>query len=134
MTYLISYIATFLVFLAIDYVGLSYFLKPIFQRSIGHLMLQEFRILPAFLFYAFLVFVIVWFVSWPALAEGRNWVWVFGSAALIGAASYGTYEFTNYALLRDWTPQMVAADLVWGTVLSGVSATVGVAITRAVAG
>ncbi|WP_299030122.1 DUF2177 family protein [uncultured Sulfitobacter sp.] len=134
MSYLIAYVATFAVFLIADFIGLSYLIKPIFQRTIGHLMLENFRVLPAFLFYAFLVLVIMWFVSWPALNEGHSLIWVFGSAALLGAAAYGTYEFTNYALLRDWTLQLVVVDLTWGTLLTGTSAMAGVAITRAVVG
>lgn len=134
MSYFIAYIATFVVFLAADFVGLSYFIKPLFTRSIGHLMLEDFRVVPAFLFYAFLIFVVMWFVSWPALVEGRSLIWVFGSAALLGAAAYGTYEFTNYALLRDWTVQMVVVDLIWGTTLTGVSAAAGVAASRFITG
>tara|TARA_R110002049_G_scaffold144566_5_gene306825 strand:- start:341 stop:748 length:408 start_codon:yes stop_codon:yes gene_type:complete len=131
MSYVVVYLATFIVFLAVDFVGLSYMIKPLFQREIAPLMLENFRVVPAFLFYAFLVFVVMWFVGWPALTEGKSLLWVFGSAALIGAASYGTYEFTNYAVLKDWTPTMVAADLSWGTFLTGLSTTAGVAITRA---
>lgn len=132
MSYVVVYLATFTVFLAADFVGLSYMIKPVFTRAIGPLMLENFRVVPAFLFYAFLVFVVMWFVSWPALAEGKPLLWVFGSAALIGAAAYGTYEFTNYAILKDWTATLVITDLTWGTVLTGASAAAGVAITRAV--
>ncbi|MCX7565387.1 DUF2177 family protein [Sulfitobacter sp. F26169L] len=134
MSYFIVYIVTFIVFLCADYFGLSYLIKPLFSRSIGPLMLEQFRVLPAFLFYAFLIFVVMWFVAWPALNEGHSLLWVFGSAALLGAAAYGTYEFTNFAVLRDWTVQMVVADLTWGTILTGGSATVGVAVTRALGG
>lgn len=134
MSYAIVYIATFLVFLAIDFIGLSYIIKPLFVRDIGPLMLENFRVVPAFLFYAFLVFVVMWFVGWPALTEEKSLLWVFGSAALIGAASYGTYEFTNYAILKDWTATLVVADLSWGTFLTGFSTAAGVAITRAVTG
>jgi len=132
MSFVVVYLVTFVLFLAVDYVGLSYLIKPLFVRDIGPLMLDEFRVLPAFLFYAFLIFVVMWFVGWPALSEGRSLAWVFGSAALIGAASYGTYEFTNYAILRDWTPTLVAVDVTWGTVVTGATAAAGVAITRAV--
>ncbi len=132
MSYVVVYLATFIVFLAADFVGLSYVIKPVFERAIGPLMLEDFRVVPAFLFYAFLVFVVMWFVGWPALTEGKSLFWVFGSAALIGAASYGTYEFTNYAILKDWTATLVLTDLTWGTFLTGASAAAGVAITRAV--
>ncbi len=130
MSVLILFVATFVFFLAADFVVLSYFLKPIFARDIGPLMLDELRVLPAFLFYAFLVAVVLWFVSWPAMTSGQNLWWVFGNAALLGAAAYGTYEFTNYAILRDWTATLVVTDLCWGTFLTGTSATVGVMVAR----
>ena len=76
----------------------------------------------------------MWFVGWPALDQGKSLLWVFGSAALIGAASYGTYEFTNYAILKDWTATLVMVDLTWGTVVTGVTAAGGVAIARLIAG
>ena len=53
-------------------------------------------------------------------------------AAVIGAMAYGTYEFTSYAILRDWHWTMLVTDTVWGTVLTAVSAWAGLAITRAV--
>jgi len=131
MSFLIAYLATFILFLAVDFVGLSYMIKPLFTRHIGHMMIEDFRVVPAFLFYAFLIFVVMWFVGWPALTEGKSLMWVFGSAALIGAASYGTFEFTNYAILKDWTITMVMVDLAWGTVVTGATAAGGVAIARA---
>jgi uncharacterized membrane protein len=133
MSFLIAYLATFILFLAVDFVGLSYMIKPLFTRHIGDLMLEDFRVVPAFLFYAFLIFVVMWFVGWPALTESKSLLWVFGSAALIGAASYGTYEFTNYAILKDWSPTMVMVDMVWGTTVTGATAAAGVAIARAFA-
>lgn len=133
MTLPILFLATFAVFLAIDFVGLSYFLKPVFARDIGPLMLDQFRILPAFLFYAFMVAVVLYFVSWPAMSAQKSLWWVFGNAALIGMVGYGTYEFTNYAILKDWTMTLVVTDFIWGTTVTGVSAAAGVAITRSLA-
>ena len=130
MTLITLYVATFVIFLGLDYLGLSYLIKPTFQKDIGHLLLDQFRILPAFVFYAFYIAVLLWFVSLPALADNKSLWWVFGSAALIGAFGYGTYEFTNLATLKDWTWTMVAADFTWGTCLTAVSATAGVWITR----
>jgi len=131
MTLITLYIATFAIFMALDYVGLSYLIKPIFQKDIGGLLLEQFRIFPAFLFYAFYIAVLLWFVSMPALSENKSLLWVLGNAALIGALGYGTYEFTNLATLKDWTWAMVATDLTWGICLTAVSATGGVWITRA---
>jgi uncharacterized membrane protein len=72
----------------------------------------------------------MWFVGWPALEDGKGHFWVFGSAALMGAVSYGTYEFTNYAVMRDWSATMVAVDVTWGTVVTGATAAAGVWVTR----
>lgn len=132
MSLILLYVTTFVVFLALDYVGLSYIVKPVFERSIGHLMQENFRVLPAFAFYAFFMAVLLWFVSWPAVMQDRSLLWVFGNAALIGALGYGTYEFTNLAILKDWTWQMVWIDLVWGSCLTAAAATAGVWVTRAV--
>lgn len=131
MTVAILYAVTLVTFLVIDYFGLSYLIKPVFERDIGHLLAEDIRIGPAFAFYAFFVAVVIWFVSWPALQQDKSLLWVFANAALIGAAGYGTYEFTSLAVMKDWTWQMVITDLTWGICLTGVAATVGVLATRA---
>ena len=130
MTILILYITTFAVFLGLDFLGLNFLIKPVFARDIGPLLLDSFRLLPAFIFYAFYIAVLLYFVSVPGLAQDKSLLWVFSQGALIGALGYGTYEFTNLATLKDWTPQMVATDFSWGVILTGVSATAGVWLTR----
>lgn len=130
MTILILYITTFAVFLGLDFLGLNFLVKPVFARDIGPLLLDSFRLLPAFIFYAFYIAVLLYFVSVPGLAQDKSLLWVFAQGALIGALGYGTYEFTNLATLKDWTPQMVATDFSWGVILTGVSATAGVWLTR----
>ena len=132
MTLIILYVLTFAVFLGLDFLGLTYLVKPVFSREIRPLMLDQFRLVPAFAFYGFYIAVLLYFVSWPAVVQDKGLVWVFVNAALIGALGYGTYEFTNLATLKDWTPQMVVTDFSWGVVLTGVSATVGVWVTRSV--
>ncbi len=130
MTLVILYLATFAIFLGLDFLGLGYIVKPVFDRHIGHLLLENIRLLPAFAFYAFYVVVLVWFVSAPALAEDRSLFWVLGNAALLGAAAYGTYEFTSLAVMKDWAWSMVVTDLIWGTCLTAVSAAGGVWVVR----
>ena len=53
-------------------------------------------------------------------------------ALIIGLMAYGTYEFTSYAIMKDWHWQMVATDVIWDTVLTAVSAWVGVTVARMV--
>ena len=134
MTVIVLYAATFILFIGLDFVGLTYIVKPVFEKSIGHLLLDSFRIGPAVVFYAFYVAVLLWFVSWPAVTQDRSLMWVLGNAALIGAMGYGTYEFTSLAVMKDWSWQMVLTDVTWGTCLTAVSAVGGVWIARAVTG
>jgi uncharacterized membrane protein len=130
MTLLILYVVTFVIFLGLDFVGLTYLIKPVFMRDIGPLLLENFRLGPAFIFYAFYAAVLLWFVSYPALVQDKSLLWVLGNAALIGAMGYGTYEFTSMAVMKDWTWSMVATDFTWGTALTAVSAAAGVWVTR----
>lgn len=132
MQLVILYIATVVVFLALDVVGLKNILRPLFEKYIGDLLVDGFRFVPALVFYMFYIGGLLYFVSWPALKSGTPMQALLGGA-LFGALTYGTYEFTNYATLKAWTPQMVAVDLAWGTFLTGVSAWAGVMIARALA-
>ena len=132
MTLIVLYIATFVLFLGLDYVGLTNIIRPVFERDIGPLLLDNFRLGPAVVFYAFYVGVLLWFVSWPAITQDKSLLWVLGNAALIGAMGYGTYEFTSLAVMKDWTWQMTLTDFTWGTCLTAVAATGGVWVARLV--
>lgn len=131
MQTLTLYLSTALIFLGLDAIMLKNVMRPVFETRIAHLLLDDLRIGAAAVFYLFYVAGVVWFVSLPALKAGAPWQALAGGA-LLGAMAYGTYEFTNYATLKDWAPKMVAIDLAWGTVLTGTSAMLGVLITRAV--
>jgi uncharacterized membrane protein len=124
------YLITATVFLLLDAVMLKSVMKPLFEQHIGDWLLDEIRMRPAIVFYLFYVAGVLWFVSLPALRTGMPLNALIGGA-ILGAMAYGTYEFTNYATLRDWSLQMVAVDLTWGAVLTGFSAWTGVTLTRA---
>jgi len=126
----VLYMITALVFLALDAVMLKLVLQPLFDKHLGTWLLDEIRWGPAMVFYLLYVAGLIWLVSLPALRSG-NLAQALLGGAVVGAMAYGTYEFTNYATLRAWAPQMVAVDLVWGTILTGFSAWAGVTITRA---
>jgi uncharacterized membrane protein len=125
------YLATALVFFVIDLIGLRMIVKPVFERHVGHLFADPFRLGPAAIFYLGYVAGMLWFVSLPALEDGAPIKALIGGI-LLGLLAYGTYEFTNYATLRDWTFDQVIVDTIWGGALTGFSAWAGVMITRTV--
>jgi len=130
MQIVVLYLITATVFLLLDAVMLKTVMKPLFEQHIGDWLLDEIRMRPAIIFYLFYVAGVLWFVSLPALRTGVPVNALIGGA-ILGAMAYGTYEFTNFATLRDWSVQMVAVDLTWGAVLTGFSAWIGVTLTRA---
>ena len=129
MIHILLYISTAIVFLALDVVMLKKVMYPLFSANIGPMMLEDLRMGPAAVFYLFYVVGVVWFVSIPALNFGSI-AQAFFAGAVLGALAYGTYEFTNFATLKGWTAQMVTVDVIWGAVLTGTSAAVGVAVTK----
>jgi len=129
MIHILLYISTAIVFLALDVVMLKKVMYPLFSANIGPMMLEDLRMGPAAVFYLFYVVGVVWFVSIPALNVGSI-AQAFSAGAVLGALAYGTYEFTNFATLKGWTAQMVMVDVIWGAVLTGTSAAVGVAVTK----
>lgn len=78
MAALTLYVFTLIVFLALDLIGITQLIRPVFDRHVGHLLAEPLRMGPAEAFYAAYI-----------------------AGVLIGLMCYGTYEFTNYATLRD---------------------------------
>lgn len=127
VTILILFLTTAAVFLILDAVMLATVMKPLFDSHIGALMTPDVRVAPAALFYLGYVAGVIFLVSWQGYRDDHP---VLLRAFVLGALAYGTFEFTNYAILKDWHPNMVMADVTWGAVLTAVSAWAGVAITR----
>ncbi len=125
------YLSTAVIFLVLDAIMLNLHMQPLFQRHIGAMLAEDIRIGPAALFYLAYVAGVIYLVTWPALKTGSA---VLLPAAIIGAMAYGTYEFTSYAIMKDWHISMVITDVTWGTVLTALSAWGGLAITRAIYG
>jgi len=124
------YTVTVVVFLVVDAIMLKFVMRPLFSQHIGDWLLEDIRLLPAVGFYLFYVAGVIWFVSLPALKSGSG-SHALLAGALLGAVAYGTYEFTNYATLKNWSPSMVVIDVIWGAALTGFSAWAGVLAVKA---
>lgn len=123
------YVSTATIFLVIDAIMLRLYMAPLFERYIGPMMLENIRLAPAALFYMAYVAGLLYLVSVPALKAGAP---ILIPAAILGFMAYGTFEFTNYAILKGWNLRMVITDVAWGTVLTALSAWGGLAITKAI--
>ena len=119
--YVISYLATLIVFIAIDFIWLSSMANVLYRPTLGDMLAPEFRIAPAIIFYLIYAAGLTFFAVRPSLASGN-----IGTALLHGAAlglfAYATYDLTNQATLKNWSTTLTVADLVWGSALSAVAA------------
>ncbi len=129
-TYGIAYITTGLVFLAIDAIWLSVAAQRLYRPLMGDMLVDNFRLAPAALFYLIYIAGIVVFAIAPALASGR-WTTATFYGAFLGLVAYATYDLTNQATLKNWPVAVTIVDLCWGTFLTAIAATAGFLITRA---
>jgi len=121
-TSLISYIVTLVIFTGIDFIWLGRMGDIVYRPVMGNMALEGFRAAPAVVFYLIFAAGVVYFAVSPALASGQ-WQTALLKGALFGFFAYATYDLTNQATLKNWSTFLSFVDLGWGTVLTGVSAT-----------
>jgi uncharacterized membrane protein len=122
--YIVLYLATLIVMVPIDLVFLGLVAKGFFTSEVGD-MLGEIRPLPAVLFYLLYVVGIPVFVSGGREATFQSAL-LYG--ALFGLFCYATFELTSLSILKHWTWKVAAVDVGWGSLMTAVSATAGLAI------
>lgn len=123
-SFAIAYAAAALAFIALDVVWLKLTADRLYRAELGALMRAQFDFRPVVLFYPLYFAGIVTFASLPGVAVGG----VGGAAwrgALFGLIAYATYDLTNQATIVGWSWKVTVADLIWGTVATGVAAAVG---------
>ena len=128
----IAYLATAVVFLALDAAWLTTMADRLYRPALGGLLLDKFQMAPAALFYLLYVAGIVVFAVAPGLESGR-WTTSLKLGALFGLVAYATYDLTNQATLRGWPWRVTIADLCWGTFVTGASAAAACWITARLA-
>ena len=123
------YVFTTVVFFAVDLVWLSTATKRIYEPHIGHLLSSSPKLAVAAGFYLLYVVGVLALASIPGLREGAlaGALW---RGALLGLLAYGTYDLTNLATLEGWAWQITVIDLIWGTAVTSLTATVGYFVGR----
>lgn len=123
-SYLVAYVTTAIVFLALDIVWLGVVAKSFYFGRLGPLLAERISVAPALAFYAFYVIGVIVFCVAPGLSAG-SWGRTVALGCLLGLIAYGTYDMTNLATLRGWPVSVALVDMVWGAVLTGLSAGAG---------
>jgi uncharacterized membrane protein len=124
MRFVVAYIATAIVFLGLDALWLSRIGLGFYRREIGGLLLERPNLAVAAVFYLVFVAGVVILAVLPA-ADTGNWGYAALLGGVLGLVAYGTYDITNLSTLKGWSVTITVIDLIWGTVLSAVSAAGG---------
>jgi uncharacterized membrane protein len=126
--YIFAYIATLTSFVVIDLVWLMWLARPTYVAEMGNLLRKEPQLLAAIAFYLLYAAGLVYFAILPGIKGGSAMQAMFLGAAL-GLVAYGTYDFTNLAVVEGFNLRIALIDLAWGTTLSGATAAFVMAVT-----
>lgn len=114
-----AYGAALVAILVLDGLWLGVVSGDLYQREMGSLMADTFRVTPIVVFYLLYPAALVY------LALGRapsGWGEAILRGAVLGLAAYGAYDLTNLAIIRDWPLKISLIDLAWGGLLSAAAA------------
>lgn len=120
---ILSLICIYAAFALLDFVWLGMIAQPWYQSEMQGLLRHDFIQWPWLVFY--LMYGFVTFVL--AIVPNREKPWYYASidGALLGLASYGAYNLTNYSIIEGFTLKIMMIDWVWGIFLTSTSATAG---------
>jgi len=120
---IVGYLSAAVLFFCIDMVWLGIMVSRFYRPIIGDMAITGVNLPPAIAFYLIYPIGLLIFAVFPAIRSGTV-----GTAALYGALfgffTYGTYNLTNFATLRNWSLQLTMVDVAWGTVLGSVVASI----------
>ena len=118
--FLILYFSTIVTIGVIDFLWLNIIAKDFYKDHLDELL--EFHMVPAILFYLIYTVGIVIFANGSPTA---TWQSALLYGALFGFFAYATYDLSNMATLRGWSPWLAIVDITWGTLLTAMAATSG---------
>lgn len=117
--YIKLYLATLVVFLAIDMLWLGVVARGFYQKHLGFLLAPSTNWVAAIVFYLLFIVGILIFVVLPGL-RGGTFLDTLLRAALFGLITYATYDLTNLATIRNWPLGLTIVDISWGIVLTSI--------------
>ena len=118
-----------LIFLIIDIIWLSFAVKSFYRPNIGHLLLDKPVMWAAAMFYIIYVFGIGIVIIEPSI-NLDNTISFLIKAFVFGLVAYGTYNLTNMATVKGWSPSVVFVDMIWGGSLTAFSSYFGILLAK----
>ena len=126
---LLSTLFASIIFLVIDIIWLSYSVKAFYRPNLGNLLNDQPIIWAAVLFYLMYVAGLAIIVIYPSL-QLDSFFHAFWTGLVFGCVAYGTYNLTNMATIKGWSSSVVIVDMIWGSFLTGGSASLGIYLSK----
>lgn len=120
MRYLWSYLSLLPLLAALDLFWVGVAMKDFYASRLGHLMGDSVNWWGALGFYLVFPLGVLYFAASASTLAGAAL-----SGGLLGLVTYGTYNFTNLAVLKEWPLSVVALDILWGIVLGALLGAAG---------
>lgn len=127
---LVAVVATLLSMGALDALWLATMTSRLYRRALPDLLLETPKWAPAIGFYLLYAAGTLVLVVLPALDHGWSIPRAMLTGALLGLVAYGTYDLTNLATVRGWSPTVTVVDMAWGAGFTAVVVAVAVAAAR----
>ena len=133
MAYAVSYVLALVVFAAIDITWLVTMGAKLYRQTLGDMLLTDLRMWAR----GGLLLDVSGRVSDLCRGAGSQsgsptTALLYGG--LFGLFTYGTYELTNYATIRNWTLQITLIDIAYGVIASAIAAAIVAMLAPTVAG
>nr|WP_211162842.1 DUF2177 family protein [Alteromonas ponticola] len=115
--------AIFLCFGILESIWFTLLAGDFYRSSLGDLLRESFIVWPWVVFY--LIYGGVIFVLAVVANRDKSLYYAGIDGALLGLASYGAYNLTNYSIIADYDIMVALVDWSWGIFLTTVSAVAG---------
>ena len=126
---LVATLIASVIFLIIDVIWLSFATKTFYRPLIGNLLTDTPVMWAAALFYILYVFGMALVVIQPCLGATSVLKSLY-TGFIFGLVAYGTYNLTNMAVLKGWSPIVTFVDMFWGGSLTAISASTGLFLAK----
>ncbi len=122
ITFVQLYVVSICVFALCDLLWLGVIARNFYQSRLGHLLGDVVVWPAAIVFYIVFLFGLTYFVTYAHFNDGVRTILVQGF--LFGLVTYGAYDLTNHATLREWPLAVTLIDMLWGACLGMIVAVV----------
>ena len=128
-SFVLASIFTSIVFLIIDIIWLSITVKLLYRPAIGNLLNDKPVLWAAGLFYIIYILGLAFVIIRPAIYNNSS-IQALCMGFIFGLVAYGTYNLTNMATVKGWSPSVVFVDMLWGGSLTAFSSYSGISIAK----